>query len=280
MKIILCIFGTIPRSIKYTYESIDNKIIKPLINAKYQTEIYGFNLKLDDGTIVDNATIDNSNINCVSFTHYEELNQTIVDVSLEQIKKTGKIRFMASYNEIATQNALRQLYSEYRVGLFLENRGSAYDVAIVLGPDYWFANQICINDVQNAFQHDFIYLSDVNPGYGLTNGFYIGKPRLLVPLLKRFQNIDRYFPCAGDYESLVAKCINECNIPYKLTNIVFFKVRANKIVHWQGFFRTHMLTADETKNVFKEFYALELRGFTLHYYAGLTPDILRKKTCC
>ena len=42
-KIAVCLFGVIPRSIKYTWESINNNIIEPL-KKEYNVEIYIFNL--------------------------------------------------------------------------------------------------------------------------------------------------------------------------------------------------------------------------------------------
>jgi hypothetical protein len=273
MKIIICLFGVIPRSIKWTYASINTKIIKPLKTLYDVVDIYGCNMKTNT---VDGVIINQDDMRVVPFTHYDEIEQDAVDEMFFPDIDSGKIQFMHTYPKQTTQNALRQMYTEYKVGCFLENHQTEYDVAIALSADQWIANNICIEHIQTAAQNNVIYLSDVNPGYGFTNGFYFGKPAILIPLLKRYDNIDRYFPCNSDYEYLVAKCICENNIEYAFTKIVTFKIRANKVVHWQGFFRTHFLSDDEKKQVYIDFYMLECCGLLLHYYAGLTPETLRQ----
>jgi hypothetical protein len=245
----------------------------PLKAYSDAVDIYGFNIETN---IVDGVEITQTDIEVVPFKHYETIEQSAIDEMVNPHINSGKIRFMNTYSRQTTQNAMRQLYAEYRVGCFLEQHQLEYDLAIVLSADQWIANNICIKHVQAAIKTNTIYLSNVNPGYGFTNGFYFGKPALLLPLLKRYNNIDRYFPCNYDYEYLVAQCIYENKIKHAFTTIVTFKMRANKTVHWQGHFRTFFLTDNEKKRVFYDFYMLECCGFLIHYYAGLTPDKLKQ----
>jgi hypothetical protein len=257
--------------LKITYESMRNKVIN-VLQDENTIDIYGFNMITDT---VDDTILNQNDISEIPFTYYEEANQSEIDILLENIKQKNNIRFMSTYPEQTTQNALRQLYSEYRVGLFLEQIKNNYDLAIIINSDLWIANNICIEHIDTCYRQNKIFISDVNPGYGLTNGFYFGNISMLILLLLRYQDIDKYFPCNYDYEYIVKQCILNNNIDYDLTNIVFFKIRANQIVHWQGFFRLHFLPEHEQKKIYREFYLLEQRGLILHYYAGLNPTILQ-----
>ena len=44
-KVLVCFFGVVPRSIKYTYSSIQKHLIS-ILNEKYDVDIYVFNLNV------------------------------------------------------------------------------------------------------------------------------------------------------------------------------------------------------------------------------------------
>ena len=137
-KIIFCFFGVIPRSIKYTYQSIKENILDVLSKNNYKVDIYVFNLNVGY-TLVDNNSMNQEDINIIPYNFYEEYLQDDLDIDIEKLNKVANLKFRTNYTKQNTQNALRQMYSEYRVGLFLEKIKNNYDISIICGPDYYLS---------------------------------------------------------------------------------------------------------------------------------------------
>ena len=66
-KIVVCLFGVIPRSIKYTWQSIKENIIDPL-ETEYNVDIYLFNLNVED-TLVDGVKLNQNDIKLIPYTY-------------------------------------------------------------------------------------------------------------------------------------------------------------------------------------------------------------------
>ena len=73
-----------------------------------------------------------------------------------------------------------------------------------------------------------------NDGGGYTNGLYFGKIEYLLSVLKRYENIHNYLPSENDYEYFVKKSLNDKQQDRIPSEIIFFKIRANKHAVWQG----------------------------------------------
>lgn len=236
-RIALCLFGVIPRSIKYTYGSIQNNIIDEL-SKYYYVDIIVFNLNTENDP-VDTVILNQDDVKIISnINQYEEEYQTNVDkkIKAQYGEVNGPILKMRSdYPPIQIQNAARQMYSEYRVGQMLNQVKEKYATSIVCGPDYFILNPIDINHVKNTIENtNLIYTSKVNVGNGYTNGFYIGHPQPMIKLLSRYSVINKMFPTNKDYEYTVKYMIENERITHNVTGIVFFKVRANKYISRQG----------------------------------------------
>lgn len=262
MNIIFCLFGVIPRSIKKTWNSINSNIINILKEKGINVDIYVFNLNVEN-TLVDNNLLNQEDIKIIPYAYFEEEKQSRVDKIIEQ-KCINSCKFRKDYNDNTIKNAMRQLYSEYRVGKFIEqiNNIKKYDLAFVCGPDYYIANQININDILDSYNNNFLYTSQVNNADGITNGLYFGKIPEMINLLKRYNDFES---SNKDYEYTVLKAIKNYNIKHKFCNIIFFKVRANCNIHWQGGKRTDFLNKDEAKNVKLEYSVLKKKCNTLDY---------------
>ena len=264
-KCIICFFGVIPRSIKYTYKSINDRIIEPLKKI-YDIDIYIFNLNVGK-TKVDGVIMNQNDIDIIPYNYKEEYNQEKLDIKIKELKKNINFKFRNNYaknfpNRI--QNAIRQMYSEYRVGSFLEKHSDMYDVSVVCGPDYFIANQINLTHVNQSIVNNFVYFSQVNNGQGITNGFYFGKPKLLYPFLKRYEIMKIFFPNNKDYEYVLLMAVKHYKINIRYTNIVFFKIRASKKVHWQGGKKLNFIKNPVIKKLIKKrYFSLKDRGFTL-----------------
>ena len=84
----------------------------------------------------------------------------------------------------------------------------------------------------------------------------------MVKLLKRY---DDFQSSNKDYEYTVLKAIKNNNIRHKFCNIIFFKVRANCNIHWQGGKKTNFISKNDAKNVIKEYSMLKNKCKTLDY---------------
>lgn len=229
-KTVLCLFGVIPRSIKYTWDSMKENIIDPL-KGKYDVDIYVFNMNVESEK-VDGVKLNQDDINIIPYTYKEEEKQTKVDKEINDLCKKieCKIGTLPRYTDIVIKNSIRQIYSEYRVGLFLEKNMNKYKKAIVCGPDYFLCSKINLNEFLKS-EDSSIYTSDINDWGGVTNGFYFGKCLALIPILKRYEQLNKYLPTIKNYEYILKQSMIDNNLNRKVTDMSFFKIRANKQIY-------------------------------------------------
>jgi hypothetical protein len=227
-KIIVCLFGVIPRSIKYTWKTIQQNIIKPL-QKEYIVDIYIFNLDVEENK-VDGVKLNQKDIDIIPYDYKEVEKQSEIDKDISETVK--KYKFRSDYSHYTSMNACRQLYSEYRFGKFLEKNKNKYEGAIVCGPDFYIINKLNLNDFKDSLKNKNIYTTDTNDAQGYTNGFYFGKPEVLVKILNRYTYFYT-FPENKDYEFLLKQSFIKHNIKRIVTDMIFFKIRANKNVVWQ-----------------------------------------------
>ena len=242
-KAILCLFGVINRSIQHTWRNMQTKIIQELNNQNIDVDIYVFNLICDNG-FVDGVNVNTTDHEIINATFYEWKYQSELDEEILRYKRSvpWTISYHPCFNEETVHNTMRQMYSEYRVGQFLKSKRDKYDYAIVCGPDYYVTQPVNITDLKRSEIDRAVYISMVNPGRnGFTNGYYMSSNLdNLIVLLCRYLHILSYLKnFQSDYEQLLRiYCITN-NVHVQPTNQVFFKIRANKEIHWQGFNNTH-----------------------------------------
>ena len=232
-RICVCFFGVIGRSIRFTYKSFLKNLIEPL-KKDNRVDVYVFNL--DVGTkLVDNNSINAMHYRIIKADYCEHYRQDVLDKELQVYYRKGICRFRRGYSLPHIRNALRQIYSEYRVGMFLEKHINDYDSAIVCGPDYYLLQEINIKDVEDSMNNDSsVYTTVVNDGQGYTNGFYIGSLNPMIKILKRYELLTELLPTKKDYEFLLKKTFEIYNISRKITNMLFVKVRNSGAIARQG----------------------------------------------
>jgi hypothetical protein len=145
---------------------------------------------------------------------YYEANKTL-DVDVEAAALCSKVQclYRPGYSEQTTRNAVRQLYSESRVGHFLNQNQDQYDVAIVIGSDIYVPWDISMQDINRALTCSTkaaagavecstpreILITGNNDAGGVTNGFYVGAPAVVSAVMSRLYDPDN-FPEQEDYE--------------------------------------------------------------------------------
>lgn len=233
-KVILCFFGAVSRSIKYTYKNLEENILN-VLKEHYDVDIYVFNNNVENA-FVDGTQQNNDDVALLQRTFFEEKTQTSIDndINKEITSKNINTRMRRDYDSYLVQNSLRQMYSENQVGLFLEKNKNKYKCAIVCGPDYFLLSNISIEDVKNSMNNNHVYTTRVNDAQGYTNGFYIGSLTPLTHILKRYSILEQLLPTENDYEYLLKKSFEIYNIQRIITDVLFLKIRSNKYIARQG----------------------------------------------
>jgi hypothetical protein len=246
-KAIVCLYGVIPRSIKYTIKSIKENIINTL-NEHFSVDIYVFNMNIEN-ELIDNTVVNQNDINLIPYTFFEEKYQKDFDLELNELQLKYNLTFRHNYTKNITQNALRQMYSEYRVGLFLENNTN-YDLAVSFSSDFYFANKININHCLDSCNNNKLYGCIINEGQGYSNGFFFGNVKSMIKIHKRFEQIETYLPVDADFEYVLKMSFYRNNLERLITNIIVFKIRANRTIFgWPNCNYTGFCDCDKINNI-------------------------------
>lgn len=234
-RVILCFFGTISRSIKYTHNNHIRNIIN-IVKKSYDIDIYIFNNNVEN-ILIDDVQQDNNDYKIIDYNYFEEETQDYIDsqISKKILDDSIKFRMRKDYPKKRIQNAIRQMYSEEKVGLFLEKNQKEYDCAIVCNPDNYLLTNINMKHVHNCVNHkNIIYTTSVNDAQGFTNGFYIGSLNPMIKILKRFSILEKLLPTNKDYEYLLKKVFLMHKINRSVIGTKFVKIRSNKCIARQG----------------------------------------------
>ncbi len=127
-KIVVCITGVVNRSIKYTWDSINDNIIDQL-KKEYEVDIAVFNNNVE-GCLVDGVKVNNNDMSIIPYDFLFEYKQTFIDL---QIKKIENDKDFSSYDRWKNQkkNGLRLMYVESQVSKFLDKNKDKYTYALV-----------------------------------------------------------------------------------------------------------------------------------------------------
>lgn len=239
-KVIICFFGVVSRSIKYTYKSLKQNIID-VLKKDYDCDIYVFNNYIDNAK-VDNVSVDNTDVHLLNADFFEQIKQSIIDREIKEYIKSKDItlKFLKQYHkQNQVDNALRQMYSEEKVGDFLEKHINDYDCAVICGPDYYLLNKINVQHIADSINNkSTVYATNVNDAHGYTNGLYFGSLNPLIKILKRYSLLEILLPTNKDYEYLLKKVFDHYEIDRSVTDTKFIKIRSNKKVARQGEMRS------------------------------------------
>lgn len=183
-------------------------------------------------SLIDGVKTNPEDLKLINYDSFNQFNHTFIE---EEMNKSGYLNKNPNfthweYKLETKKNCFRQLYCEREIGLFLEKND--FDMALVCGADYFLSNKLNLNDLNNSHEMtESVYTSIMNDARGYTNGFYFGRKEPIVKILKRLDYMNEFFPCF-DYEEFLKKSFTKNKIERKTTDIVFFKIRANRSVFW------------------------------------------------
>jgi len=247
-RVVLCLFGVIERSINRTWPTIHDRLVLPLRDHGVPVDLYVFDMDVHMHVPVDGRWIDaaqhDAAVRLLQPARLQGVQQRIAERELHSHcggTSLSKCTFQNyALGSKTHRNALLQLYSERAVGRFLLTELDAYDVAVVCGPDFYLAMNISVADVLHAAASmSLFFTTQVNPAYGLTDGFYIGSTVAVSKAMRRLDEPRLWTtPLARDYEEHLRRAVDLHRLDSRPTEMVFFKIRKTGFVNWQGGKRT------------------------------------------
>ena len=268
MRALACLMGVVNRSISFTWPVFQENLIRPLEQECDHVHLYVFNHDTGDAP-VDGVVLEGNVRDKIPADVIEEVRQADVDVIIDN-KCTPACEFRQDYSETHKRNAMRQLHTEFMVGTYVERVADQFDVVVVCTADARLARPLNMKHVQDAVASNTVYTSEVNNADGYTNGFYLGPPRALLPVLKRYLDFES---ADYDYEYTVKKAFDMHGIQHAFTDMVFWKIRANGAVFWPSK-RTSFLEDAEAARM-HELYESDVKSTE-----AMTPLQLVEHTVC
>jgi hypothetical protein len=233
LRVVLCIFGVVPRAIRVTWPAINARIVQVLRDQNMLVHVTVFTNDVGE-RLVDGCRTEQADVHLVPYSVLEIHPQAEADIVInESCTPTLDICPMLFIQRLPLEqrrNALRQMYMEAVVGRFLNRSNSSFDAAVVIGGDYYPLHNVSANDVLEAANRTHtMFISRTSPSGGFTNGFYIGHLHAVSRVMSRadiyFQ--DRLLRTRRGYEAHLAAAFAHFSIKEKYTDFLFAKVRAS-----------------------------------------------------
>ena len=225
-KVLVCLTGVVNRSIKYTWPSIEDNLVKPL-KTMYAVDIAVFNNNVEDCR-VDGICLDNSDMSIIPYDFLFEHKQTTIDEYIREVDGYEK-EIPPYFCGNIKKNGLRLMYLESRVAKFLEGNKETYEWLIVSNADYFYTNKLplkCLKSIGKKMIGTCHHLDAT----GYTDGFYIGRAEDMIKVLSR---INYYADLIKDptdgwnYESQLRRAFVRNSIERLKIDISFIKVRSS-----------------------------------------------------
>ena len=152
----------------------------------------------------------------------------------------GSCRTHRVYDRTTSERAMHQMYSEHRIARHLATLPPhEFDVVVASSADLYFNQPPYVVVSEVLAIHDAgrgLYTSGQNHNY--TDGFYIGSPGDVAAILGRFAEFRVLQPLfwikSQHYEGVLKKAFLHHEMPYFVSKLHFFKIRATCAVSWQA----------------------------------------------
>ena len=227
-RIVVCLVGVINRSIKHTWFSIYNNIIKQL-EEKYLVDIALFNNDVEN-TKVDGVKLNNDDLKIIPYNYLFKFKQTYIDKKISKMNTLNE-EFPPYWYNSYKKNGLRHMYMESIVGKFLKK--SQYKIALVSNGDHLYVNKFELGVEMN----DGIISCNHLDMRGYTNGFYFGYTKNMIKILDRINYYDKLIQTNThkiNYEQILKRSFQMNNIKRFTTDLFFIKIRGNKAIQRFG----------------------------------------------
>lgn len=234
----LGIFGVAQRSRGCADETHRKHILRVLERQGYQVHVYVIELVPGVDEMVDGVRWTHSNC---STEH--DVCETITSPEIEKVVREvcAKVvcKYRSDYSEVTIQNAVKSLYLEYKVALYLRNHLDTFDIAFSISSDIWLPRDVDEDDIKRVVNMSDanLFTTQNNDAQGYTNGFYMGKPRPLQTIMSRFEDLGKTLPTKKDFEHQLKVAFDQHQIArqvlkgYERFKQSFAKLRYNGD-HW------------------------------------------------
>lgn len=234
MKVCICFFGVVSRSIQYTIYSIKRNILNELRRHGHSYDIYVHDIKapnfvsLRAGDTCSQLT-DNSKLLPADF--YEASKQTEIDEHVKvQSKRLCPFGCDPDFDAFTVLNCFRQLYSIARVTKMWKTQGRKYDYFIYLRPDLKYETKLPVKLIEKNYTKDILLSPSWHRHGGYNDRIYMGPESVISRLGERFHDVysvlrekkKPYHP-----EKFIGYIVERYKIKEQLINFYGRRVRSN-----------------------------------------------------
>ena len=229
-RVLVCLTGVVNRSIRYTWPSIEDHIVKPL-RSRYTVDLAIFNNNVEDSR-VDGETLNNADLAIVPHDHLFEYKQSDLDKEVERLPGFATFRDRI---DVKKRNGFRQMCIDRKVAEAVEKSETTYHRIVVTNADYFYVSKLPLDALSSLGSSQILSCHHHDCG-GYTDGFYAGDSTSICQIMGR---VSRYSDLAaapqhnGDwpnYETVLKRSFLASKIERIKVDMPFVKIRANLTV--------------------------------------------------
>jgi hypothetical protein len=225
-RVLVCLTGVVNRSIRYTWTSIEDNIVKPL-RSKYAVDLAIFNNNIEDSRI-DGEILNNADMAIVPHDYLFEYKQSDLDKEIERLLDS-KRDYPPHFSGRSRQNGLRLMCLERKVAEFLDKNRDTYRYIVITNADYFYMNKLSLDSFYSIGNNKILSCHQKDCR-GYTDGFYVGNCTSMCQILNRINHYAELTSAHKDrinYEIILKLSFLMNNIERIKANILFVKVRSN-----------------------------------------------------
>lgn len=183
-KVLVCLTGVVNRSIKYTWPSIEDNLVKPL-KTMYAVDIAVFNNNVGECR-VDGKILNNGDLSIIPSDYLFEYKQSDLDKEIKSVPG-AEIEYPPYFSGKNRQNGLRHMCIERKVARFLGESQDNYKYVLVTNADYFYVNPLPLS-IFASIDGKTVATCHHLDCRGYTDGFYLGTHKALCTIMGRISH--------------------------------------------------------------------------------------------
>ncbi len=193
MKVCICFFGVVSRSIQHTIYSIKRNVLNELRRYGHSYDIYVHDIKVRDfqsNRAGDSCSQLSYKSKLLPATFYESSNQTEMDQHVKvQSKKLCPFGCNPDFDAFTVLNCFRQLYSIARVTKMWKTHGRKYDYFIYLRPDLKYETKLPVKLIEKNYRKNILLSPNWHRHGGYNDRIYMGPENIISRLGLRLNDV-------------------------------------------------------------------------------------------
>lgn len=239
-RAVVVLFGIAARGFRHTWQQLNRNIIEQLEAAGYSVDVHMINNNIGDA-FVDDLQVKPVNFDAWGLSSVDDYLQSDIDKEIHS-HCHDKVRCFAHSERLKRNkvylNMMRQMWIEQKVADYLIAYGAQYDVAVAMVSEYYPLIPLDVVDINKVpLLTSSVIMSGQADFGGYTNGFYMGKPKLVAKSLSGFLRQDYLYQdlersSLPYYEKRLKMSMNSQGIDRILSTMSFCKMRASSCCGW------------------------------------------------